>query len=225
MLTFDGEHLAAAVNLDPHSPVAIKYDAVDQTVGSDGQVEAVPALAQIAQGGTEADAVVVVRDGWPDTRSVGAIVVRAFRKARSPTGVVEGPLGRMPLLSFGMVDKDRAIGSMVFVMEVNVGLDRPEVWEDLLETPLVVAASRPAIEIIRDAAVEGRSVDGTGPSRHLASGHWHWRRLGGGSGDELPVVWAAQQGDGMARRGPQGRRTCAGVKAKLELFREMFECG
>jgi hypothetical protein len=168
-------------------------------------------------------AVVVIRDGWPDTRRVGAIMVQTLRKARVPTGIVECPLARMPLLSIGMVDKDRTVASMVFVMIVNVGLNRPEVWKDVVETPLVVAANSPAREIIRDAPIEGRRVDGTGTACHLASGHGHRWSLGRSPGDELPVMWAAQERDGMARRGPQRWRACSRVKAELELIREIFK--
>jgi hypothetical protein len=63
VLTIDGEGLTTAINGYPHSPVAIEPDAVDHTAWPDRQVEAVPTLAQVAQGGTEADAVVVVGDG------------------------------------------------------------------------------------------------------------------------------------------------------------------
>src|SRR6266540_1752684 len=129
----------------------------------------------------------------------------------------------MPLLSTGMVDEDRPVASMILVMVVNVGLDRPEVRKDLIKPPLVIAASGPAIRIIRDAPVEGRRVDGAGPSRHLAPGDRHRRCLRGGPGDELPVMLAAQERDGMTRRSPPGWRTRTGVKAGLDLCREMLK--
>jgi len=47
-----------------------------------------------------------------------------------------------------MVDKDRAVRAMVVIMMVNVGLDLPEVWEDLLEAPLVVAIRGPEIKVL-----------------------------------------------------------------------------
>src|SRR5947208_2352922 len=58
--TSDGERLAAAVHDDPHRPVTLKQHAVDQAVGSDRQVQAVPARVQVAESRTEADAMVIV---------------------------------------------------------------------------------------------------------------------------------------------------------------------
>src|SRR5262249_46637961 len=143
VLPDDGERLTTTVNGDPHSSLAIKQDTVHRTVGSDCQVEAVPARTQVAQGGTEADAVVIVGDRGPYTRSIGAIVVWAIRKAGGLTGVIEGALGPMPCLCVGMVDKDWAVCAMVVILIVNVGLDFPEVRQDLLEVPLVVTIRGP----------------------------------------------------------------------------------
>src|SRR4029453_12014952 len=93
--TGDGIRLLATVHGDPHRPVALKQNAVPQTVGSNGEVQAVPTRVQVAESSTEADAIVIIRDRWTYARSAGAIVVRAFRKASGPAGGVEGPLGRM----------------------------------------------------------------------------------------------------------------------------------
>jgi hypothetical protein len=151
----DGERLIATVHDDSHRPVALKQNAVHQTVGSDGEVQAVPTRVQVAESSTEADAIVIVRDRRAYTRSTGAIVVQALRKAGGPAGVVEGPLGRMPHCSVGMVHKDRAFCAMIVIVKIHVGLDLPEVREDLLEAPLVVAASSPGLKIVGYAAVEG----------------------------------------------------------------------
>src|SRR5262245_29216203 len=169
-----------------------------QTVGSDGEVQAVPARVQVTESSTEADAIVIVRDRRAYTRSIGAIMVRALRKSGSPASVVEGPLGRMPRCSVGMVHKDRALGAMIVIVKVYVGFDLPEVRHDLLEAPLVVTVSSPGLKIFGYAAVEGRGVDGAGASRDLTPGHGHRRCRLGSSGDELPVVLACQEGDGMA---------------------------
>src|SRR2546430_10445403 len=160
---------------NPHSPIALKQNAMHQTVGSDRQVLAVPTGVQVAESSTEADTIMIVGDRRTDTRSVGAIVVRALRKARGPAGVVEGPLGWMPRCSVGMVHKDRPLGSMIIIMKVNVGLDLPEVREDLLEAPLLIAAGGPGIKIFGYPTVEGRGVDGAGAARDLAPGHGHRR--------------------------------------------------
>src|SRR5262249_3290357 len=124
---------------------------------------------------TEADAIVIIRDRWTHARSAGAIVVRAFRKASGPAGVVEGPLGRMPCCWVGMVHKDRALCAMIVIVKVHVGFDLPEVRHDVLETRLVVTARGPGIKIFGYAAVEGRGVDGAGATRDLAPGHGHRR--------------------------------------------------
>jgi hypothetical protein len=67
-------------------------------------------------------------------------------------------------------------------MTVNIGLDLPEVREDLLKTPLVVAGRGPAIEVLGYAPVEGRGVDGAGPPVTLP--------LGTGIGGALAVALA-----------------------------------
>src|SRR5262245_12945265 len=144
-----------------------------QTVGSDGEVQTVPARVQVAESSTEADAIVIIRDCRTYARSTGAIMVRALRKAGSPASVVEGPLGRMPRCSVGMVHKDRALGAMIVIVKVHVGLDLPEVRQDLLEAPLVIAVSSPGLKIFGYATVEGRGVDGAGAARDLAPGHGH----------------------------------------------------
>jgi hypothetical protein len=124
-------------------------------VGLDGQVETVPALAQVAQSGTEPDPIVVVGDGRAYTRSVRAIVVRAIWEAGGPAGIVEGLLGRMPLIPSGVMDKYRPVFSMIVIMIINVGLDLSKIGQDLLEAPLVVAASGPALKVIGNPTVEG----------------------------------------------------------------------
>jgi hypothetical protein len=45
---------------------------------------------------------------------------------------------------------------MIVIMKVHVGLDLPEVRQDLLEAPLVVTARSPGLKIFGYAAVEGR---------------------------------------------------------------------
>src|SRR5215475_10151870 len=160
---------------DPRRPVALKQNALHQTVGSDGEVQAVPTRVQVAESSTKADAVVIVRDRRAYTRSAGAIVVRTLRKASGPAGVVEGPLSRMPCRWIGMVHKDRALGAMIVIVKVHVGLDLPEVRQDLLEAPLVVTARGPGLKIFGYAAVEGRGVDGARAASDLAPGHGHRR--------------------------------------------------
>jgi hypothetical protein len=103
----------------------------------------------------------------------------------------------MPLISSGVMDKYRPVFSMIVIMIINVGLDLSKIGQDLLEAPLVVAASGPALKVIGNPTVEGRGVDGTRSANNLTSGDGHRRSLGGGCSDELPVVFAAQEGDGM----------------------------
>ena len=77
----------------------------------------------------------------------------------------------MQLLSVGMVDKNRSVGSMVVAVLVYIGLHLPEVREDLLEAPQVISQCRPAVEIIWNSPVERRRIDGTGTTGDLPS--WH----------------------------------------------------
>ena len=168
---------------------------------------------------------VIVGDRRTYPRRAGAIVVRALREAGGPAGVVEGPLGRMPRRSVGVVHKDWTLCAMIVIVIVNVGLDFPEVRQDLLEVPLVVTIRGPELKVLGHPPVEGRGVDSAGASSNLAPGHWHRRCLRGGGGDELPVVLAGQEGYGMTGKSPHGRRACTGVKAELDLFGEIVKLG
>jgi hypothetical protein len=55
-----------------------------------------------------------------------------------------------------MVNKNGAFRSMVVIMAVYVGLNLPEIGQDLLETPLIVAEEGPPVEVFWCASVESR---------------------------------------------------------------------
>ena len=101
-----------------------------------------------------------------------------------------------------MVDEDRAVGPVVVVVKVDVGLHFSEVRQHPLEAPLFVAQGRPSVEIVRHAPVEGRCVDGAGTSGYLASGNSHGWCLAGGFTYVLPIVPAVEEGNGMPGRSP-----------------------
>ena len=61
----------------------------------------------------------------------------------------------MPRRAVGMVHKDRTLGAVIVIVKVYVGLDFPEVRQDLLEAPLIVTASGPGLKIFGYAAIEG----------------------------------------------------------------------
>jgi hypothetical protein len=60
-------------------------------------------------------------------------------KTRSPAGLVERGLGRVPVPRVGMMDEDGPIGTVEVSLSVHVGFDLAEIWKDSIEVPLVVA--------------------------------------------------------------------------------------
>src|SRR5215475_2740761 len=139
-----------------------------------------PGLAQIAQGGTPANAVGVVTGHWPDASSIRVVMIWTVWKSCRPTGVVEGQLVWQPLISLKASDNDRTVGAVkIAVTEVRVRLNLAKILKAMLEVPLIVAHRSPCVIIFRHAAQEHLAIDSTRSARHLAPRHHHLRRLVG----------------------------------------------
>ena len=151
-----GERLTAALDQSAGGPIPLEQQPVHGAVRADGEVQAVPGRFQVTQGGAEADPVMVVGNAGSDPGGVRAVVVRAIRESGSPAGVVKGLLRGMLVLLSGVVNEDRTVGAMKVVVEVHIGLDFPEVGQDLPEAPAVVAQRGPVVEVFGIPAVEGR---------------------------------------------------------------------
>ena len=83
LIGIDGKHLFTAYDKQTSGPVAIEYDAVDQAIRADGEVEAVSGGVEISDGGAHPDSVYYVEREGADTGAVGAVVVGAVRKPLS----------------------------------------------------------------------------------------------------------------------------------------------
>ena len=129
---------------------------VYRAVGADGQVQAVPGRGQVAEGSAEANPVMIVGDSGSYPCCVRAVVVLANGKSGSAAGLVKGILHRMPAFPVKVVNEYRTVGAMKVVVMVKIGLNLPEVRQDLLETPAIIAQRGPVVEIFRVPAVEGR---------------------------------------------------------------------
>src|SRR5215831_16177187 len=188
-LTGDGKLLSTALHLDTDGFLAVEDDAVHHTVGPDRQVQPMPGLAEIAQGGTPADAVRIVAGHRTNASSIRVIMVWTVWKACGPTGVVEGPLIWQPLVSLKASDNDWTVGIMkVAVTEVRICLNLAEILKAMLKVPLIVTHRSPCVIIFRHTAQEHLAIDGTRSARHLAPRHHHLRRLVGRFANELPVM-------------------------------------
>ena len=98
LVPVDGERLVPALDHDADGPVAVEDEPVDEAVRPDGQVEAVPGLGQVPDGGAPPDAVEGVEGERADAGGVGVVVVGAVGVSGGPAGVVEGPLVGVPLV-------------------------------------------------------------------------------------------------------------------------------
>ena len=135
LISVDGEHLFAAYDKQPSGPIAIEYDAVDEAIWADGEVEAVTGGAQVADGGAHPDTVYDVECEGADTGAVGAIVVGAVWEAFISGSLVEGALVGRPLILGMTAAHDWAVVAVEFVSEVLVGLHALEVGEHVFEGP------------------------------------------------------------------------------------------
>src|SRR5262252_1754308 len=77
-LAGDGKLLSAALHLDTDGFLAVEDDAVHHTVGPDRQVQPMPGLAEIAQGGTPADAVRIVAGHRTNASGVRVVMIRTI---------------------------------------------------------------------------------------------------------------------------------------------------
>src|SRR6476659_2810897 len=91
-LPCDGKCLSPALHFDTNGFCAVKDNAVYHAVGSDRKVQAMPGLAQIAQGSTPANAVRVVTGHRTNASGVRVIMVWTVWKSCCPTGIIEGSL-------------------------------------------------------------------------------------------------------------------------------------
>src|SRR5918911_1186386 len=121
-----------------------------------------PGLAQIAQRRAPANTVRVVAGHWTDASGVRVIMVWTVWKSCCPTGVVEGPLVWQPLISLKASYNDRTVGAMkVAVTEVRVRLNLAEILKAMFKVPLIVSHRSPCVVILRYAAQEHLTIDGT----------------------------------------------------------------
>ena len=211
LITLYNESLAAAFQFHPGGPVAVEQDAVDQAVGAYGQVQAVAGLVQVAHGSADADAVGVVQGRRPYAVSIRVVVVGTVGVAGGPGSVVEGLLGRHPVLALEAVHHYWAIAAMEIVAAVvRVRLNLAEIGQHVGVGPFVVAEGCPGIVVLGHAPQEYLAVDGAGPAGNLAPGHHHRRGLVGGPADELPVMVA-------------GHHVGLGGVAELHLLGQILE--
>ena len=215
--------LTAALDQNAGSPIPLKQQLVHGAVGADREVQAVPGRFQITEGGAEADPVMVVGNTGSDTGGVRAVVVRAIRKSGSPAGVIKSSLRRLPVFPPGVVNEDRAVGAMKVVVVVHIGLNFPEVGQDLPETPAVVAQSGPVVVVFGNPTKESRCVNRAGAAGNLAPGHRHVRKHFSGAPNVLPVVTAIQQGYRVTARCAQSGSVPAGVVSELDIIGKVLK--
>ena len=165
---------------------------VDEAVRPDGQVEAVPGLGQVPDGGAPPDAVEGVEGHRADAGGVGVVVVRAVGVPGGPASVVEGLLIGVPFAGCEPPGQDGAVAAVEVVVDVEVVLDPPEVREQVPEAPLVVALRGPPVVVFGYASEEYLGIDGAGATDDAAPGHQHGLGLVGRPADVVPAELAVR---------------------------------
>src|SRR5262249_37594251 len=132
--------LSLACELDAGGPLPSKAQALDQTIGPDGQIGTLSDLSgQIASGGALPDAVALARHRRGDIERQGAsagvrvrrIQIQTGREARREAGIVERCLLWSPGGALEAADGDGTVLPMAVVGTVEVMLERTERLEEL----------------------------------------------------------------------------------------------
>ena len=91
-----------------------------QTVGLNGQVQPMPGLTQMTDGGAVANPVGVVERSRADASRFRVVVVSTIGESGGATRVIEGDLAREPGVTRKPVGDDRASVTMEFIGEILV---------------------------------------------------------------------------------------------------------
>src|SRR5262249_31208057 len=181
--------------LNPVGWLAVEQGPPHQTVRLNGQVQPMPGLTQMTNGGAVANPVGVVEGGRADAGRFWVVVVSTIGETGSTTRLIESDLAREPGVAREPVSDDGATIAMECIGEILVIFQLAKVGEQLLESPLIVPHGSAGVRILRHPTQEDLAVDGAGTARYLATRHQHLRGLVRGLADELPVVVAGHDVD------------------------------
>ena len=173
LVAFNGECLAAALDLDAAGAGAIEQDPAHQHVAADGEVQPVAVVGDIGERGAHPHAVGVVHRQRADAAGIGVVVVVDLGIPRRHGRYVERLRQRQPGLALVAAHRHRAVEAVEVVYYVGVGFQLAEIRQALDEGPLVIAPLGPTVVVLGNAAQEHLAVDGAGAADHLATRHHH----------------------------------------------------
>jgi len=157
-------------DLQPGRPAAAEEQAPRVRQGPDLQVGPLPGGGQVRDRGAQPQAADVVERDRRDPRRVRPVGVRALPEAEAAGGLVERRLGGQPPRACIAPHRRRAVAPVPVVVEVEVGLDRPECRQQRREVPPGVARPAPGVEVLGQPAQEDLPVDGAAPADDLSPG-------------------------------------------------------
>src|SRR5262247_901414 len=105
---------AAALDLNPRGPLSVEQEAMHQAVGLNGQVQPMPGLTQMTDGGAVANPIGVVERGRADAGGFRMVVVRTIGEPGVTTRLIESNLAREPGVACKPVRDDGASIAMEF---------------------------------------------------------------------------------------------------------------
>src|SRR5262249_38816508 len=109
---------AVPLDLNPGSPLPVEQETMHQAVGLNGQVQPMPGLTQMTDGGAVANSVGVVERGRADAGRFWVIVVSTIGETGSTTRLIESNLAREPGVTRKPVSDDGARVAMEFIGEI-----------------------------------------------------------------------------------------------------------
>src|SRR5262245_32241848 len=119
----------APLDLNPRGPLPVEQEAMHQAVGLNGQVQPMPGLTQMTDGGAVANPVGVVERGRADAGRFWVVVVSTIGETCSTTRLIESNLAREPGIAREPVSDDGAIIAMECIGEILVIFQLAKVGE------------------------------------------------------------------------------------------------
>ena len=212
-LPFHHINLPAAFHLYPHGPLALKPDPPHGDIGPHRQVEPVPRCPQKSQRRAHPHPFRVIHRNRPHAAGIGAVHIVILRVARLPAGGKKRLLKRQPFLPWEPSHRNRPLGAVKIVADVQIRLHLAEIGQNIHKRPPVVACGGPAVIILRRSPQQHLPVDGAGAAHHLAP-----RRR-----QQLRLLRRALRPPGPVVRRPLRRRI--GLVAVLQIVRVMLIIG
>ena len=185
----DLEHCPRAFGFDADGPAILDNDLADKYPTAHRQVQIVAHRVEMRQSGAHSDTFNIIRRCHTEAGGMQSVLVIRGAEPGLQTGSMKGLLDGGPGTRLTASDRHRPVGAMaIVVLNVEIVFRFAKVWHDLVVRPLIVAESRPGVEILRKSALHGLTVDRRPSPDHLALCDVDFALLLGDRAAQGPVV-------------------------------------